>query len=94
MIMEPIFEADFEASSHLDFVRRRSAHCDPASAEAILRARPTSSTLICAPPSTRWLTSHLVLEKVARRVDDDAVLWLLKLFSDGAGEVREFRKAE
>jgi RNA-directed DNA polymerase len=29
---------------------------------------------------------HIVLEKVARRVDDDAVLWLLKLLLDASGK--------
>ena len=29
---------------------------------------------------------HIVLEKVARRVDDEKVLWLLKLLLDATGE--------
>ena len=29
---------------------------------------------------------HIVLEKVAQRVDDDAVLWLLKLLLDASGK--------
>jgi len=29
---------------------------------------------------------HIVLEKVARRVDDDAVLWLLKLLLNASGK--------
>jgi len=29
---------------------------------------------------------HIVLEKVARRIDDDAVLWLLKLILDASGK--------
>jgi len=29
---------------------------------------------------------HIVLEKVARRVDDDSVLWLLKLLLDASGK--------
>jgi len=29
---------------------------------------------------------HIVLEKVARRVDDDAVMWLLKLLLKASGK--------
>src|SRR5438067_467056 len=29
---------------------------------------------------------HIVLEKMARRIDDDAVLWLLKLLPDASGK--------
>jgi len=29
---------------------------------------------------------HIVLEKVARRVDDEKVLWLLKLLLDATGK--------
>jgi RNA-directed DNA polymerase len=29
---------------------------------------------------------HIVLEKVARRVDDDLVLWLLKLLLEASGK--------
>jgi RNA-directed DNA polymerase len=29
---------------------------------------------------------HIVLEKMARRIDDDTVLWLLKLLLDASGK--------
>src|SRR5499427_9325722 len=55
---------------------RNSYYCYPTTISKILRR----SWRLTSP------AYHIVLEKVARRVDDDAVLWLLKLLLDASGK--------
>jgi len=83
LILEPIFEADFQPGS-FGYRPKKSAHT------AIQRVREAilqGKTYVIDFDLRSYFDTvrhHIVLEKVARRVDDDAVLWLLKLFLDAS----------
>ena len=85
LILEPIFEADFQPGS-FGYRPKKSAHT------AIQRVREAilqGKTYVIDFDLRSYFDTvrhHIVLEKVARRVDDDAVLWLLKLFLDASGK--------
>ena len=85
LILEPIFEADFQPGS-FGYRPKKSAHAAIQRVrEAILegKAHVIDFDLRSYFDTVRH---HIVLEKVARRVDDDAVLWLLKLLLDASGK--------
>jgi RNA-directed DNA polymerase len=87
LILEPIFEADFQAGSY-GYRPKRTAH------EAVARVAKRSSKRRRA--SLIWISSayfdnvqhSLLLEKVARRVQDDAVMHLLKMILKATGKER------
>ena len=85
LILEPIFEADFQPGS-FGYRPKKSAHT------AIQRVREAilqGKTYVIDFDLRSYFDTvrhHIVLEKVARRVDDDAVLWLLKLFFGCVGK--------
>lgn len=85
LILEPIFEADFQPGS-FGYRPKKSAHT------AIQRVREAileGKTYIIDFDLRSYFDTvrhHIVLEKVARRVNDDAVLWLLKLLLDASGK--------
>src|SRR5918996_788873 len=85
LILEPIFEADFQPGS-FGYRPKKSAHA------AIRRVREAilqSKTYVIDFDLRSYFDTvrhHIVLEKVARRVDDEAVLWLLKLLLEALGE--------
>src|SRR5215212_2330352 len=85
LILEPVFEADFQPGS-FGYRPKRTAHdAIKRVAEAIVKCK---TRIIDFDLRSYFDTvrHHIVLEKVARRVDDDAVLWLLKLLLDASGK--------
>jgi RNA-directed DNA polymerase len=85
LILEPIFEADFQPGS-FGYRPKKSAHA------AIQRARNAlleGMTYVIDLDLRAYFDTvrhHVVLEKVARRVEDDAVLWLLRLLLSASGK--------
>ena len=85
LILEPIFEADFQPGS-FGYRPKKSAHAAIRRvSEAILEGK---TYVIDLDLRTYFDTvrHHIVLEKVARRVNDDEVLWLLKLLLKASGK--------
>src|SRR6516164_6686816 len=85
LILEPIFEAEFQPGS-FGYWPKKSAH---AAIQRVSQAILEGKTYIIDLDLRSYFDTvkhHIVLEKVARRVDDDAVLWLLKLLLDVSGK--------
>src|SRR5215813_6397760 len=85
LILEPIFEADFQPGS-FGYRPKKSA---PAAIQRVSKAILEGKTYVIDFDLRSYFDTvrhHIVLEKVARRVDDDAVLWLLKLLLDASGK--------
>jgi RNA-directed DNA polymerase len=85
LILEPIFEADFQPGS-FGYRPKRSAH---AAIQRVSKAILEGKTYVIDFDLRSYFDTvrhHIVLEKVARRVDDGAVLWLLKLLLDASGK--------
>jgi RNA-directed DNA polymerase len=85
LILEPIFEADFEPGS-FGYRPKKSAH---AAIQRVSKAILEGKTYVIDLDLRSYFDTvrhHIVLEKVARRVDDDEVLWLLKLLLDATGK--------
>ena len=84
LILEPIFEADFQAGSY-GYRPKRTAH------EAVARVAQAiveEKTRIIDLDLTAYFDNvqhSLLLEKVARRVQDDAVMHLLKMILKATG---------
>lgn len=92
LILEPIFEAEFQPGSY-GYRPKKSAH---AAIQRVKEAILEGKTHVIDFDLRSYFDTvkhHIVLEKMARRIDDDAVLWLLKLLLDASGK-RGFRKAE
>ena len=85
LILEPIFEADFQAGSY-GYRPKRTAHEAVARvAQAIVKEK----TRIIDLDLTAYFDNvqhSLLLEKVARRVRDDAVMHLLKMILKATGK--------
>jgi RNA-directed DNA polymerase len=85
LILEPIFEADFQPGS-FGYRPKRSAHdAIQRVAEAIL----TNKTEVIDLDLRAYFDTvrhHLLLEKVAKRVDDDAVMALLRAILKASGK--------
>ena len=85
LILEPIFEADFQPGSY-GYRPKKSAHT------AIRRASDSiveGKTYVIDLDLRSYFDTvrhHIVLEKVARRVSDEAVLWLLRLLLKASGK--------
>jgi RNA-directed DNA polymerase len=85
LILEPIFEADFQAGSY-GYRPKRTAH------EAVARVAQAiveEKTRIIDLDLTAYFDNvqhSLLLEKVARRVRDDAVMHLLKMILKATGK--------
>jgi RNA-directed DNA polymerase len=85
LILEPIFEADFQPGS-FGYRPKKSAH---AAIQRVSKAILEGKTYVIDFDLRSYFDTvrhHIVLEKVARRIDDDAVLWLLKLLLDASGK--------
>ena len=78
LVLEPIFEADFQPGSY-GYRPKRSAH-DAVSrvSEAIIRGK-THVIDLDLRAYFDTVRHHIVMEKVAKRVNDDDVMHLLKL---------------
>src|SRR5262249_37165952 len=84
LILEPIFEADFQPGSY-GYRPKKSAHAAVKRvAEAILQGK-TYVVDLDLKSYFDTVRHHLVLAKVACRVRDDAVLWLLRLILKASG---------
>ena len=84
LILEPIFEADFQPGSFGYRPKRSASGAIQRVAEAIL----TNKTYVIDLDLRAYFDTvkhHLLLEKVARRVDDDAVMGLLRLLLKASG---------
>jgi RNA-directed DNA polymerase len=84
LILEPIFEADFQPGSY-GYRPKRSAH---AAVQRVSEAIVQGKTYVIDLDLRSYFDTvrhHIVLEKVARRVDDGAVLWLLRLILKASG---------
>src|SRR3989454_7511356 len=85
LILEPIFEADFQPGSY-GYRPKKSAH---AAVQRVSEAILEGKTYVIDLDLRSYFDTvrhHIVLEKVARRVDDEKVLWLLKLMLDATGK--------
>jgi RNA-directed DNA polymerase len=85
LILEPIFEADFQSGSY-GYRPKRTAHeAINRVAEAIVyhKTRVTDIDLRAYFDNVRH---HILLEKVAKRVDDDDIMRLLKLILKASGK--------
>ena len=89
LVLEPIFEADFEDNAYGYRPRTRGGRCGQGSAPATSAgATPTWSTPICPNTSIRFRTAEL-LKSVARRIVDRHVLRLIKLWLKAPIEERD-----
>jgi RNA-directed DNA polymerase len=85
LILEPIFEADFQPGS-FGYRPKKSAHAAiQRVSEAILR-RLTYVIDFDLRAYFDTARHHLIVEKVAQRVSDAQVLWLLKLLLKASGK--------
>jgi RNA-directed DNA polymerase len=85
LILEPIFEADFQPGS-FGYRPKKSAH---AAIQRVSRAILEGKTYVIDFDLRSYFDTvrhHIVLEKVSQRVDDDAVLWLVKLLLNASGK--------
>src|SRR3954462_15059372 len=85
LILEPIFEAEFQPGSY-GYRPKKSAH---AAIQRVRQAILEGKTHVIDFDLRSYFDTvkhHIVLEKMARRIDDDAVLWLLKLLLDVSGK--------
>jgi RNA-directed DNA polymerase len=85
LILEPIFEADFQPGS-FGYRPKKSAHAAIQRVSQAILERKTYIIDFDLRSYFDTVRHHIVLEKVARRVDDDAVLWLLKLVLEASGK--------
>jgi RNA-directed DNA polymerase len=84
LILEPIFEADFQPGSY-GYRRKRTAH---QAVNRVAQAIVESKTRIIDIDLRAYFDNvqhHLLLEKVARRVHDDEVMHLLKTMLKATG---------
>jgi RNA-directed DNA polymerase len=85
LILEPIFEADFQAGSY-GYRPKRTAH---EAVARVARAIVEEKTRIIDLDLAAYFDNvqhSLLLEKVARRVQDDAVMHLLKMILEATGK--------
>jgi len=85
LILEPIFEADFQSGSY-GYRPKRTAH---EAVARVARAIVEEKTRIIDLDLTAYFDNvqhSLLLEKVARRVQDDAVMHLLKMMLKATGK--------
>jgi RNA-directed DNA polymerase len=85
LILEPIFEADFQPGS-FGYRPKKSAH---AAIQRVSKAIIQGKTYVIDLDLRAYFDTvrhHIVLEKVARRVSDDEVLWLLKVMLKASGK--------
>jgi RNA-directed DNA polymerase len=85
LILEPIFEAEFQPGSY-GYRPKKSAH---AAIQRVQQAILEGKTYVIDFDLRSYFDTvkhHIVLEKMARRIDDHAVLWLLKLLLDASGK--------
>ena len=85
LILEPIFEADFQPGSY-GYRPKKSAHTAiRRESDAIVEGKTYVIDLDLR-SYFDIVRHHIVLEKVARRVSDEAVLWPLRLLLKASGK--------
>lgn len=85
LILEPIFEADFQPGSY-GYRPKKSAHT---AIRRVSEAIAEGKTYVIDLDLRSYFDTvkhHIVLEKVAQRVSDAAVLWLLRLLLKASGK--------
>jgi RNA-directed DNA polymerase len=85
LILEPIFEADFQPGSY-GYRPKKSAHAAIRRVAEAIRGGKTYVIDLDLRAYFDTVRHHIGLEKVARRVNDEAVLWLLKWLLDASGK--------
>src|ERR1700674_399624 len=85
LILEPIFEADFQAGSY-GYRPKRTAHEAVARVAQAIVEEKTSIIDLDLSAYFDNVQHSLLLEKVARRVRDDAVMHLLKMILQATGK--------
>src|ERR1700686_632326 len=84
LILEPIFEADFQPGSYGYRPKKSAQAAGQRISEAILQGKTYVIDLDLR-SYFDTVRHHIVLEKIARRVCDDAVLWLLRVILKASG---------
>src|SRR5713101_1827983 len=84
LILEPIFEADFQPGSYGYRPKKSAQAAVQRVSDAILQGKTYVIDLDLR-SYFDTVRHHIVLEKVARRVCDDAVLWLLRVMLKASG---------
>src|SRR3979411_1259904 len=85
LILEPIFEADFQSGSY-GYRPKRTAHEAVARVAQAIVEEKTSIIDLDLKAYFDNVQHYLLLEKVARRVQDDAVMHLLKMILKATGK--------
>lgn len=85
LILEPIFEADFQAGSY-GYRPKRTAHEAVARVAQAIVEEKTSIIDLDLKAYFDNVQHSLLLEKVARRIQDDAVMHLLKMMLKATGK--------
>jgi len=85
LILEPIFEADFQPGSY-GYRLKRTAHEAVARVAQAIVEEKTSIIDLDLKAYFDNVQHHLVLEKVAKRVQDDAVMHLLRMILKATGK--------
>jgi RNA-directed DNA polymerase len=85
LILEPIFEADFQAGSY-GYRPKRSAHAAVARVAQAIVQEKTRILDLDLRAFFNNVRHHILFEKVARRVNDAEVMHLLKLIVKAAGK--------
>ena len=85
LILEPIFEADFQPGSH-GYRPKRTAHAAVHRVATAIVERKTRIIDLDLRAYFDTVRHHLLLEKVARRVNDADVMRLLKLMLKASGK--------
>ena len=86
LILEPIFEADFQPGSYGYRPKKSAQAAVQRVSDAILQGKTYVIDLDLR-SYFDTVRHHIVLEKVARRVCDDAVLWLLRVILNASGRL-------
>src|SRR5919109_2880101 len=85
LILEPIFEAEFQAGSY-GYRPKRSAHESVARVAQAIAHRKTRVLVLDLRSFFDHVRHHILFEKVARRVNDPEVMQLLKRLGKANGE--------
>ena len=85
LILEPIFEADFQPGSY-GYRPKRTAHEAVARVAQAIVEEKTSIIDLDLKAYFDNVRHYLVLEKVAKRVQDDAVMHLLRMILKATGK--------
>ncbi len=86
LILEPIFEADFQPGSFGYRLKKTPHHAIQRVSEAIVRGK-THIIDLDLRAYFDTVRHHIVLEKVSKRVNDDDVMHLLKLILKASGKL-------